>query len=667
MKMKQFLTLFIVLFCACNFNCFAQNHQYYVRAISHDFEPKLEHNGTSLIYKGRDEVLKDLFDTNTIYVFEKAFTNSSKSNLQRTFYVETDSSNSLDEFIVEAASFFDYGEYLGNFTAELAYHYPNDYGLTSPVTNLGLPVYLHYLDYINAAMAWDDDYTTGSSDIKIGISDGGPLFVNNLEFIGKNEILPNATNSTNPSVIGHGNGVAGIAAARGDNGHDITGVCYDCNIMMNGYGNFNRILELANAGADIINCSWGVHRTTPSPTEQECIDEIAASGTVIVAASFNLRSNSNGEVYNYDYLYYPASYNNVISVAAVAHINDLICDNIEIVGGIPIIRSPKDYVGAKVTFFNNAYDCTQPLEDQVEIYRKSTTILNNKVDILAPSGGMFSYGSYLVTGVISYQGDTGLATSNATPQVSGTVGLMKSLNNCLSFNEVESILKISSKYIGDIPANQHSYYNNKFGSGGLNTGKAVALTDALMNEYGSVAYLEDQKFSRWDFVFNGVSENIVMRNQEFKDTSTVTVTAKNVITLEEGTLLEPGSSFTNPPMDGFALFEIDPSLVISCPPTTLRQNRNPDKDTEVGLAEQLFVIYPTIVESEISITKEERTGDRIEEVKVYNMLGIEVYGFENLNHYHLTFDLSQLSTGIYIVKGLSTDNKVLFTNKIIKK
>ncbi|WP_435579519.1 hypothetical protein [Gilvibacter sp.] len=57
--------------------------------------------------------------------------------------------------------------------------------------------------------------------------------------------------------------------------------------------------------------------------------------------------------------------------------------------------------------------------------------MNKEVDILAPSVGLFSYSKFILKDTISYS--ISETTSGATPLVSGTIGLMLSLNLCLSF------------------------------------------------------------------------------------------------------------------------------------------------------------------------------------------------------------------------------------------
>src|SRR5690606_18568802 len=105
------------------------------------------------------------------------------------------------------------------------------------------------------------------------------------------------------------------------------------------------------------------------------------------------------------------------------------------------------------------------------IYPVSVTSLNAEVDILAPSTGTFLYGKYLEKGKLVY--DLFEHTSNTTPLVTGTVGLMFSLYPCLPADEVESILKMTATNIEHIEANKP--FAGNYGAGMLNTGRAVEM------------------------------------------------------------------------------------------------------------------------------------------------------------------------------------------------
>ncbi|MFT5890767.1 MAG: hypothetical protein ACI9Y7_000865 [Dokdonia sp.] len=690
------IVLFLISFIFCSFLSEAQNHKFYIRATSQNFNPSLTLSKGELSYNGTDTGLKKVFNENTIYVFEKAFTHSRRSNLQRTWYIEGDSPDIVNQFLQFASHIFDYGEYLGTQSAQLAGEYsqrskeelliekedfsilstnytktynpinsvlffPNDYGTTSPVPNLGLAAELDNFDFIGVPEAWE--YTTGSSDIILGLSDAQIL----INYQGLTDDDPDFINKTTtfynfPGTLYHGEGHGFSVGMRmagqgnnGTNGTGSTGICYDCPIYATTYNNYDTLLALSYEGARVINCSWG--GPDDSPIQQECIDEVVANGTIIVAASHNQSD------YDQDEIIYPAAYDNVIAVGGINHKNDLILDNVEVTdSGTIYINGPKYFLGASVIY--SQYPTEETLMSAANIADGSTSVLGDWVDIVAPGNNVFTYASSVINGDIRYTNRTGQATSASTPHVSGTIGLMLDVNQCLSFEQVESILKISSINIDYIQANLE--FEGLYGAGSLHAGNAVKLVDALINPT-KTAYLENQKFIRWDFEFKGVSEKIEIRNQEFIEGATLNVLAKNRILIEEGSLIEPNA-------DGNALLEIDPSLALDviCDPPDDPGFADSSEGNETRQEELvLYKIYPTKVNSSITVEKiGEVTGD-MSRIEIYDLFNRIVYTNATLeslrNNGSMSFDLSGLKRGIYIVKGYAFDNEEIITEKIIKE
>lgn len=693
------LVMFLVSFMMCSFYSQAQNHKFYVRTTSQNFNLEVIPSGNELKYTGSDRGLQKVFNNNTIYVFEKAFTHSRRSNLQRTWYIEGDSSEIVNQFLQFAPHIFEYGEYLGTQSAQLAgedylklevesvtekegismlstnysteynptnsmLFYPNDYGTTSPMPNFGLPAELDNFDFIGVPEALD--YTTGSSDVILGLSDSQLLINfqgltdNDPDFVDKTTTFYNLGGNVTISD-GHGISVGMRMAGQGNNGTNgegSTGICYDCPIYATSWGSssYDALLELSYQGARVINCSWG--GPDNSPTNQECIDEIVDNGTIIVAASQNLGNYPQGSTI------YPAAYDNVIAVGGVSHKNDFIFDNVEVSNaGTIFINAPKYYLGGSVILSQ------MPTEENFDdiaagvASNASTSILGDWVDILAPGNQTFTYAGSVINGEVTYTSRTAMFTSAATPHVSGTIGLMLDVNQCLSPNEVESILKMSSTYIGDIPANARSNWINQYGSGSLHTGRAVKLTNDLLSATAT-AYLENQKMSRWDFQFKGISEKIEIRNQEFTEGATLNVTAKNRILIEEASLIEPNE-------DGNALLEIDPTLILStiCDPPGFNDSSEEEETRQGELA--LYRVYPTKVASMISLEKIGKADHSISKVVVYDLFNRIVYSNDSLedlkNSDIMEFSLSGLKRGIYILKGYDVSNQEIITEKIIKE
>jgi subtilisin family serine protease len=133
---------------------------------------------------------------------------------------------------------------------------------------------------------------------------------------------------------GHGTHVAGIIAARGDNGRGVTGVMWHASLMplqifdiyeSDSYRDaviqsFNIIAAIHYAvdnGARIINCSFG--GPVPSQIQQNVIAAAAAAGVLVVVAAGNDGLNNDLEPT------YPAAYDlpNIIAVAAVDNRDEL--------------------------------------------------------------------------------------------------------------------------------------------------------------------------------------------------------------------------------------------------------------------------------------------------------------------------------------------------------
>ncbi len=126
---------------------------------------------------------------------------------------------------------------------------------------------------------------------------------------------------------GHGTAVAGVIAARGNNGAGTSGVMWRASVMS------LRVLDAAGAGdvadaveaidyavahgAQVINCSWGTDGE--SQILRDAIARAGARGVVVVASAGNAGRDVDASPY------YPASFNlpNLISVAATDKFDNL--------------------------------------------------------------------------------------------------------------------------------------------------------------------------------------------------------------------------------------------------------------------------------------------------------------------------------------------------------
>ncbi len=532
--MNKTIFLFFIFF-GITANLFSQNESwFYIRAKSENFNPDFDRIDGKLFYKGDNFKLKRIFYSYDIFEFKKTFKNANKSSLKKTFFVVSNDEKLLEDLLLNASNLFDFGELIQEEDKKI--FEPNDYGLTSTIAeNKGLEVNLDYLDFVGAPEAWY--YTTGSKDMIIGLSDG-KVEITDKDFSDKTTVIKESSTSK-----GHGSGVASIAAGQGDNGYGVPGLCYDCSIYATNYYDFEKLeqlLELSEKGVKIINCSWAITRNYQ--TAQDAIDEMFENGTIIVSASGNQDwHKSKGKV-----LYYPSSYKNVISVSSVMHRYETVEENTMISAkGNPYAANIRNYVGRTIGFKDN------DVSKKHHIWPVSITTLNTEVDILAPSVDLFRYSAFALDGEEKY---TLEATSSTAPFVTGTIGLMLSLNPCLPIDEVETILKFTATNIDDIEANKP--YRGHYGAGSLHTGRAVKMVYDLYTDT-EIAIIENQNFSRWNFILTSFSNKTLIQNQQFTDDAVFELTAKNNIVIGENTILKPNKN-------GSIHLKIDKTLEKEC-------------------------------------------------------------------------------------------------------
>jgi hypothetical protein len=140
----------------------------------------------------------------------------------------------------------------------------------------------------------------------------------------------------------------------------------------------------------------------------------------------------------------------------------------------------------------------------------------------------------------------------AAPYVTGTIGLMWSANYCLSSYEIETILKLTSVSVENLPGN--TPYKGMLGAGRLNTYGAVNMAHKMATENSNIV-IKDRDFYRFDFNLTSAPNIITIKNQTFRDAAQVHFKAKNGILLKPGTHLKPNEN-------GVILLKSDPSITI---------------------------------------------------------------------------------------------------------
>lgn len=256
------------------------------------------------------------------------------------------------------------------------------------------PIAEDILNSVAVPAAWDR--TTGSSSTVVAVLDTGVRPMSSDLASGRFVTGYNAQTGRTGSVYtnddnGHGTYVASVAAAVGNNGSGMAGVCWSCKIMpvkvlnSSGSGTTSEVASGINwavsRGAKILSLSLSGGGTT---TLKAAIDNALSKGATVIAAAGNAGQHTATPPSNA----YPAGYSNVISV-----------------GGVTSHPDPNFATG---------------------------TNQGDWVTIAAPWTNLALSRSYALSW---FSG-----TSSATPMVSGIVSLLLAVKGTLTPTEIRSII-----------------------------------------------------------------------------------------------------------------------------------------------------------------------------------------------------------------------------------
>lgn len=332
-----------------------------------------------------------------------------------------------------------------------------------------------YLDQMDVPRAWDQ--TTGSEDVVIAVLDSGVdidhadlkenIWQNKKEIIGdgidndKNGYVDDINgwdlvlNNNDPrpdfedgciekktcsrAGVNHGTIIAGLIAARGNNGEGVAGISWRSKIMplrvldSAGVGDAFAVAKAIDYavknGANIINLSFVGDNY--SKTMSEAIRRAYEAGLIIVASAGN-DSNPKGAIDLDKEKMYPICYgglqgeNWVIGVASV------------------------DYDKRKTSFSNYGHDCVDLSAPGIGFYGTEAYNISGK-DFTYPYGGYWS------------------GTSLSAALVSGVAALIKSKNQSLTNNEIINHLLNSADEIDSL----NNDFLGKLGRGLVNANKAL--------------------------------------------------------------------------------------------------------------------------------------------------------------------------------------------------
>jgi hypothetical protein len=394
--------------------------------------------------------------------FKKAVPFSRFADMQHVFELKCNNIYVAEELHVNFPNLFPYYEIVNPPIPTSVRYTPNDWARPG-----AWYVYPWALDYIYAREAWGLG-AKGSSTVIIGISD-------TYFDLANPDISPKvvAVDDNTPSHpdVGHGNMVAGQAAAASDNSIGYPAVGFDCMMRLTTVRSAPGLLNMAQPGpykAKIVNASWVTRHSasldlTSYLYERQIYDEMYENGVITCAGAGNGTGTWSD---NYpDHFVYPASYDHVI---ATTGINGDDCSWVGGSGG------------------GNCDQHNRDLGDQIN----GVTNHNIRVDIAAPVrriGGVTYNPAY--TGLTDWERyychACASGTSAGSPMTAGVLGLMSAANTCLSPYQLEYALKIGAREdIYSISDNAYVASPRRLGAGALDAEEAVgaALGDYKCND-----------------------------------------------------------------------------------------------------------------------------------------------------------------------------------------
>ena len=322
---------------------------------------------------------------------------------------------------------------------------------------------------VSAPEAWD--ISTGSADVIIGVIDDG-IQMNHpdLSVIAARNFVGEDTEAYVPSCSvdpqsgtpwGHGISVAGVAAAKGNNGTGVTGICQNCKIVaarilgddnqLTDMSIYNAFKYVCDQGAWVVNNSWGFVEATPMPTAfKNGIDYCTrqgreGKGAVVVWATGNdARRFADDEM---------EAYEGVFAVGA-SNMND---------------------ERSSYSNYGHGIDVVAPSNDGETDWSIVTTDYTG-------SCGYNNSGHLWVSQEIPELGQEGNytyyfgGTSSACPLVSGIFGLVLSVNPRLTYSQAMDIVRESTDKIGSASGYDDDGHSDYLGYGRVNAHEALLIS-----------------------------------------------------------------------------------------------------------------------------------------------------------------------------------------------
>lgn len=242
-------------------------------------------------------------------------------------------------------------------------------------------------------------------------------------------------------------------------------------------------------------------------------------------------------------------------------------------------------------------------------------------------------------------------TSFSAPIVTGTVGLMFSVNYCLKPKEIETILKLTATNIEDIPENLP--YKGKLGGGSLNAFKAVEMANEMAKPFGTVNVNDRILYRNWFYKLETAPFEIKMSNNIVTDGAKIKFIAKDNIEITSGDYK---------PDIGYMDLQINPSLSLNCSIPSSKFNTETKSISKIQNPTEVK-LYPNPNTGVFTVSVSQK------DVKDLNIELFDVFGksvFKTIsNCVNTEINIQNLANGVYLVKLNSIEiNEVL---KLIKK
>ena len=276
-----------------------------------------------------------------------------------------------------------------------------------------------------------DNIAVNPNDPINGLDDDGDTYVDNYRGW---DLGDNDNNTFNPNND-HGCNVAGTAGATPDNGKGLAGTGYNCKILPikaakdNSGGaivyGLEGIVYAAKHGCKVINLSFGGSGGY-NQTYQDVINFAAINYDVVVVAA---AGNDALDAY-----YYPASYDNVLSVASVE---------------AKYLPSLDTTVEVKAYFATYSY--------AVDVCAQGYQIVSTN-----HSAGGYSYSE--------------LGSSFSSPLVAGAAGLLRSHYPSYNALQIAELIRVTADPLIDTIAENIEFKNGKLGKGRINMYRALTDT-----------------------------------------------------------------------------------------------------------------------------------------------------------------------------------------------